>query len=374
MSRPRPRALAISFVATSFGFGPVSKAVSIARSLHRTSPDAHTTFYGDGVAFDFATRSDAFDEVVRCDVDAAEPLERLCPVLRRADAVVSVLNTDLLLRWRAVDPPLHYVDSLDWMWPAPVAGLDVVTGHFVQDYLLRPDADRGNATVVPPITPVRAEDGPRSGLLVNLSGLSNPLSDGSCYPRYARVTLDALLPAARERYGTIWVCCNARLAAELRQHYPDVPIDHLPHDEFLARMATAERVLTSPGITTTVEAVALGTPLGFLLPQNYSQALILQRYQGLVPDEIAMRLDRFGPQYRVAPGLAEADGVARVLGHLTELLWHRRDALHQAMRDLVASRADPLPALRGLASGWERPGQDVVAEHVLASIAATVPS
>ena len=57
----------------------------------------------------------------------------------------------------------------------------------------------------------------------------------------------------------------------------DVALVTAAPDEARERMAGAAIVLTSPGLTATLECFADGTPTWFLPPQNYSQWCILRR-------------------------------------------------------------------------------------------------
>lgn len=55
-----------AFVATSFGFGPVSKAVSIALEMKVQAPDFETHYFGSGIGYDYAQKSNAFESVNKC--------------------------------------------------------------------------------------------------------------------------------------------------------------------------------------------------------------------------------------------------------------------------------------------------------------------
>src|ERR1043166_2074663 len=107
-----------AFVATSFGFGPVSKAASIALELKHQAPQMERHFFGAGISFDYARKSGAFDVLTNIDADNPEQLVGLLPTLMSYTAVFSVLNLDILPLWNDSYPPLHFVDSLAWMWPS----------------------------------------------------------------------------------------------------------------------------------------------------------------------------------------------------------------------------------------------------------------
>jgi hypothetical protein len=62
------RYLSIAQFATSFGFGPVSKAVAVANQIRRIEPEAYPAYFGSGSEFEFAKTADVFDEVVAINV------------------------------------------------------------------------------------------------------------------------------------------------------------------------------------------------------------------------------------------------------------------------------------------------------------------
>src|SRR5579863_2058545 len=317
----------IAILSTSFGFGPVSKAITIGRTFRQRHADVEICFFGSGIAMDFAVRSGSIDRIINVDVDRIEALSELLPTLREYSAVISVLNLDILPLWRkGIDPPLFLVDSLAWMWNQPPVGLGNVEAYFIQDYLL--DGVRTEMTGEVPIPPIDAtwdlpKQAPKTHLLVNLSGCHNPLVNGQLYHRYAEVLVKGVVEVSRRRFPEVIICCNAQLAIWIRSWLGDLSgfrIAHLPHDEFLRLMAQAACFVTSPGITTTVEAISLRVFPRFLLPQNYSQALIAQKYDDHSPSIPGMPLHRFGERYRIPLGLPESVGVARVIDSVDSIL------------------------------------------------------
>jgi hypothetical protein len=381
------RPAGIAFLSTAFGFGPVSKAASIARALKDVAPHTRCHFFGAGIDHDFASAAQAFDRLYKIDVDNREMLADLVPHLAGYDAVISLMNMDLLPLWRG-DAPLYLVDSLAWMWPQLPAGIGNVERYFVQDYLLGDDrlaqwqAQAPVELVAPiessiqaqPLT-TRGSEASSRRLLVNLSGCANPLGRGGLYDAYAQELIVAIATAAGTRFDAIQVCCNARLAERLRPLLGAdgrVRVDHVPHHDFLDLLVGSTLVLTTPGITTTLEALALGTPLRFLLPHNYSQALISERYRTLLGDRGNMAFSRFGADFVVPPGLAEDEGVARTLANLERILRTRADDLRTMVHDLVEGHGGDIDtALRGnIRRRWILPGQHTIAAAVLAGVTA----
>jgi hypothetical protein len=380
LPRPRhPRRTAYALLATSFGFGPVSKAVTIARELAARAPDAELHFFGGRIDHDFAVDAGAFDRVFRIDVDDSAQLRELVPHLMRYRAVISVLNLELPTLWHRNGTPLHVVDSLAWMWPAPPAGLHNVDSYFVQRYML--PAARAEEwerctplKVVPPIDrvadrvtafpPRRAEQ-----VLVNLAGCANPFGYDGLYERYALAIADAVLAEADD-FREIVFATNARLAAAIADRASGdarVRAAQFAHDEFLGLLASAGLVLSAPGITTTIEAMRCDAPLAFLPPQNYSQAMLSERYRGWLGDAVTMALSRFDQGFALPAELPEAEGVARTVQALARVLEGPPEVLRGAVAR--ALRADARGTVATLRARQPEPaaatGQAVIAERIL---------
>jgi hypothetical protein len=366
----------IAILSTSFGFGPVSKAATVAKAFHRLLPGIDIVFFGAGIALEFAARSGSFDRLVEVDVDRSEIISGLLPLFRQFSAVISVLNLNILPLWcKGVDPPLFLVDSLAWMWNEPPLGLNSAECYFTQDYLL--EGNHATVAIEMRIPPIDASwelsrSQSKTHLLVNLSGCHNPLVDGQLYRRYAEVIVDGLVDLCAYRSSDVVVCCNAQLAKWLRNklvNSADFRIDLLPPDEFLQTLSQAAIFVTSPGITTTVEVTSLGVCPRFLLPQNYSQALIAQKYDDDIPSHPGMPLHRFGAEYRIEVGLPESIGVERVLHSISRIL-EKPKAVVSALEHIMKAPDSDVSALRRyIRDAWDRPGQDIIVSRVAASIA-----
>ncbi|MFJ3219251.1 hydroxymethylcytosylglucuronate/cytosylglucuronate synthase [Kitasatospora sp. NPDC086801] len=207
----------------------------------------------------------------------------------RVRAALVVLDGRLAKALRSCGVPVVFVDSLPFLWtdgdrddlpldadvycaqrcvelPPECAGVlaDVHRLRWV-------DAVIANGTATGRATPARP---PRRALL-NLGGLRAPhLTDWSGYPRI-------VLPAALEAltaYGVDEVHIAGNLPAALTGRLVDAcstpartTAGALTHEEFLDRLGTCDLLLTSPGLTTLLEAGQLGVPTVCLPPQNLSQ-------------------------------------------------------------------------------------------------------
>ena len=378
-----------AFLSTAFGFGPVSKAVTIASRLRERRPDIETHFFGKGIDRDFALKANAFDRVFSIDVDCPQVLRDLVPQLKTYEHVVSVLNLTLLSYWGDDLPPLHLVDSLAWMWPRLPPGIEKVRTYFVQEYLVETNrlGQWSDETRLRSVGPITLANGERLGspqvdsslLLVNFSGCANPFSDGEIYSRYVRLLSEVIVHAARDRYSKVVMCCREELLRHIdRSGAPgvDVMVGHFSPAEFREFLAGARLVVTAPGITTTLEAIALDKPLRFLLPQNYSQALISETYRKVLPESCSMAFSRFGPQFLLGGNMDERVGIQLCMQYLDEILTRHESEVHRMLNELFTDDSiDTVQLLRMSAMGGShRPGQDEILDELLQFDERTPPS
>jgi hypothetical protein len=367
-------------VATSFGFGPVSKAVSIALEIKAQAPELETHYFGSGISYDYAQKSKAFDTLINVDVDRRDTLVALLPQLNSYGAVFSVLNLDILTVWRSDLPPLYFVDSLAWMWSSLPAGIANVTTYFVQDYLVPPERIQEWAAACPLVlvAPIESASNTRldvpperrNQLLINFSGCSNPFAPPDLYEKYALVLASSIMAAAGQRFEGLIFCCNEKLADHLRKNLgaaPFVQVGHYAHEEFLRLLVSSALVLSAPGISSTLEALATQTPIGFLLPQNDSQALMSERYRLLLGEESCMAFSRFGAEFCFPPFLQEPESVALALTLLQRILSTREPEIRSMIRGLMS-----LPPSYSIArlqnniiNQWNSSGQRSIVSHFL---------
>jgi len=378
-----PRKPSCAFLTTGFGFGPVSKAVTIAEEIRRSAPEVSLHYFGARIDYDYAIKSAVFDRIFRIDVDDNDTLQELVPLLQQYDGVIDVLNLDLLTQWAPDNVPLYFVDSLSWMWPTTLLGISNARVYFVQNYLMQADRlarTKSSTTIkaIPPIikSPGASESKPArklGSLLVNFSGSFNPFIEEEIYERYVDVLSEAVLDSVGDKFNDIIFACNARLAERLHDRLGKCELirtGHYGHDDFLQLMATSELVLSTPGITTTLEALSSGSPLRYLLPQNYSQALISEKYSTMLGERMTMAFSRFGSQFVVQNDLPEQEGVQLVSSYLRTILTDHRDSIISMISDLLS-----IPPTQGvlqfqsdMRNEFLRSGQRVIADYCLNDI------
>ena len=384
-----PRGATLGFCCTSFGFGPVSKLGAIAGACRARDPHCKLRFVGSNVAKNFAQSACLFDEIVDIDTDQHPGLA--IQELLSCDVVVNCLNFEMLRMWPIRMPPMVFVDSLAWIWPESMEELIRAEAYLVQDFLLNsPGSSESwsslpNVMVVPPIVSSTSVSTDRSRrkvqpgrVLVNIAGCRNPILDKNYYSTYADAVISSLAAIARQGgdlladsdLKTVVISGNAEvLPGPNTIHWPEhvsCKMQFLEHSEFIQELSICEIFLTSPGLTATLEAVALGVPLRFLPPQNYSQFLILKKYQesGL---NVGRWLTSIGSSCLANGPISEEKAVRFIASELDQYFARPHKALmhdlEEALKAMVPASA--LADLRSQTSGWD--GSSAVTD-ILSSI------
>ncbi len=350
----------VAFVATAFGFGPTAKAVAIAQEYRRRCPNSIIDFFGAGIDYDFAMCSQKFDRVIRLDVDQPSAVDDLVQHCDLYDDVISIMNFRVAQKWNSKKTRLHIVDSLAWLWPTAPSGIENASHYFVQRYLVdehRLSEWRQNLPVIP-VGPICRQLPPENNmaiidnrtLLVNFSGCANPLIDEAVYKEYAITLTRWIAIEAPCLYDKIIVCVQRRIAEDIRREveFPcAAEVGHLSPNDFTRWLSSADCILTSPGITTTLELLVIGKRPSFLLAQNYSQALLNERNLKLYPDQLSMAFSLIGSEFAVPEGLPEEEGVRLVVKLIKLALRDKEDWLRLRIRKMLETSSESEPVSMG---------------------------
>lgn len=320
-----------------FGYGPASKLIAIARCLRGR---VRLVFVGRGVALELIRRvPDVFDEIV--------PLAPSDPAARAhfvaADGVLSLMDRDAGAAAGAADKPLFVLDSLLWMRAGIPAAFLRARRYWAQAFpgLSAEDHQPRPQVIGPLLGPATPPGEPRDGLVVHLGGSAAPDDRRAVYRRYARWALGGVVEAGLvERFGRVLVLGGETALSGLEGVCEDsrIQLSGVTPDEARARMAQARAVLTSPGLTATLECFRAGVPTWFLPPQNYSQWLILTtlRTRGLCESAFHWEDLPGVPALRRGMEVSEHAPIVRAtlerLSHAERLSGHLVDSLREVGR------------------------------------------
>ncbi|GAA4803508.1 hydroxymethylcytosylglucuronate/cytosylglucuronate synthase [Streptomyces ziwulingensis] len=222
-----------------------------------------------------------------------------------------------------------------------------------------------------------ASDAPWRSALVSLGGLRSPtLTDWTCYPSLVvPATLGALAAAGVRE---VHVAGNLPAGFTVDADHPpgvDVTYGSLPHETFLERLADTDVLLTSPGLTTLLEAGARGRPTVCLPPQNLSQIFNGRHHSHAVGTDVRVRWpqevfseadvlrDRTGPEDTALRVIYGGIAAAAAGPDAHRVRADVRDAIRAALRDARAGAR-----WTGLTDAVGRHGARQVADRLLALV------
>jgi hypothetical protein len=330
----------VAFITTNFGFGPVSKTNYIMKALREKSPQSIIDFFGSGVARDFVLNNSPINNVYTW--ESEDGIAALDEVIKNYDFVVDVMEMDILPNWKKEYPPLILVDSLNWMWDEIPKGIENASKYFIQDFLLdhkNIDESVVDTHIVNPITVIdhsvyKEED----WMLVNYSGMCNPFTSPDFFSLYTRTLTKIIIENFSNKFEKIVFTTNLQLIDELQtefSQYSNIYFEYLSHDEFIKLMKKSRIVLTTPGITATLEGKMLGKRMGYLLPSNYSQVLLSEKYYDMNPSCKAMKFTAFDPSFAIPEELPESIAVPMVNEVVQKILREYNSQIEEMVKDIV---------------------------------------
>jgi hypothetical protein len=285
-----------------FGFGPTSTLLSIAAALKSS---ATVEFCGTGTAFTFAQQnSSIFAKVTETAAFAAEDL-------RDFDLVISVMDPVAVFEARRANVPVLLIDAIPWFWDwrARLCEADHVQGRTAQQLLssvcsedilalaetkphdlmiyayewadavatqgqadlrlLSSAARTHTSTVGAILNPAKQRTGTGTGpAVVSLSGTLSPINGHESARRYVDV-VSHLIEASMDSSALLFTGHPYSVSMLKDRGYR---AEFLDSATMSAHISRAPFLLAPAGMTTTLEAVRSGTPIGFLPEWNGSQA------------------------------------------------------------------------------------------------------
>lgn len=272
------------------GWGSAGKLCAIMRSCRRVRPGQRFVILGTKLG-----RTVLSGEPIEAwYTDSPEDCSELRELLDRHDVAAGLVVLDP----RAADIletagcPTVFVDSLPYLWTEADSLPFDVTAYCAQMCPALPQpawaplrriarlhwVEGINATVPP-----RPRD--RQLAVLNVGGLHSPANPAG-NPNYLRLVLEPALRACEATgFRTVHLCGNIR-PSDLQSVMDDlsltVRVITLPQGDFLKLLAETGLLMTSPGLTTLLEASAHRTPTVCLPAQNLSQIFNGDRFAASV--------------------------------------------------------------------------------------------
>jgi oxygen-independent coproporphyrinogen III oxidase len=261
-----------------FGYGPAAKLLVIARMLRAAG--VRTVFIGHGISHELAAGCDSFQEVIHARPGDPHASKRIA----LSDGLFSVMERDFASIALELSKPLYVADSLHWMRHSVPEPFGQAERYWVQNFGLAHAKPQTGVVVGPIVQPLHsAPERSRHRLVINLGGCEPPFGPISEDWSYCDFVMHGLLQSdlLTSFKGDAIMLVGNRARAHLKTKFPDsrIQVRSVSHDSALALLGTASRVLTSPGLTASLECFQYAVPTYFLPPQNYSQWQILNHFR-----------------------------------------------------------------------------------------------
>jgi len=280
--------------AAPFGFGPISKLLSIAKILRKKYSLVLLAF---GPSLELAQNSGLFDKIIKCNTDNLKGIKSLESVFNGKCFFLNVMNFKSLKFAKKNGVPYAVVDSLFYMWDKiPSVALNA-NFYFIQSFLnkkarLNYQKKIKNLVLVNPILDIEKKGRKKKNqLVINFGGVEAPDASFEEKQIYPKLAIEMLMPFLKNQktFSSILITGNKATVSFISKQAPKkIKCKSLTHEKFIKELKKSKLLLTSPGLTVSLEAFYLGIPTIFLLPQNHSQFfnLIKMRKQGLAKHSI----------------------------------------------------------------------------------------
>ncbi len=355
----------LGLYAIPFGFGPVSKAVAIAKAISKEM-DVHWVLLGQGISLEFMKREGMDAEIVQMPSSINQE-SVLTSVRDKIDGAVVLMDNEWAAKL-APHIPVFFADSLGFMWSKndfeQFPGMQKIQKYYVQDlfgaYSHMSSLGLGKLAPVPPIidTEVDAEFNDPGRVIVHMGGLLNPMN-----PKTTEVYLkgaEKILKRLQLEDPLLLMSEAARFAFPGTVSGMDA--QSLSHPKAMSVISTAAHVFSSPGLTTLLEMAKFSVACSPMPPQNYSQVLNIHNMVSTYGKDLHDVWHMLDKAYeKVYAGMPEEEGVRAVTELNAERLTNERflGAFAELSAD-AKKKAGKLP--QGLVA--KRSGAQIIAEDV----------
>jgi len=302
-------AVRIGLFAEAFGFGPVSKVCTLAKACQSAFP-CELIAFGDSITNEYFKR-EGVKNIVEVSLEDVKKHEKIKDICQSFDLAIVGIQPE----WAGeiqLYRPVVYLDSLGFMWNEnyfrQYPKLRNVEAFIAQDIFdsvlnLRGKGIKNIYTVGPLISLPLVEEPKSYPPVIHMGGLVNIFNrdDGKIYGRFISSLLADKVDEA---------ICSQTVSVALNNENTNIRFSSLTNHETIARFSGTKVLYTSPGLTGLLEAAAVDANVIPLPPQNYSQALIVERISTMMKcDSVWSFLKE---HYPVEGKMNEEEGVALV--------------------------------------------------------------
>lgn len=299
----------IVFDAEPFCFGPISTTLNIVRELKKLllkENNIRFILLGKLTTVQLSKTTNLFDEVIDCNTTDFFDFKKHKDLLK--NALMFVCNTNIkgiqFYHDLNIDVPSIFVDTLFWMWDKIEIDYKKLTAYYIQDFIgineqmkrlnLSPEYFKITGPII--VTDQIPTQEKKNEILINFGGIENIYNKSGYYiEQLSDLILDVLSRNNLYSEYKITICGGGDEIKKLKEHINDenICIGTLSPEDFINKLRVCKHFLSLPGLTSFYESIYFQSHTFFLLPQNYSQYLQLEKYKNFFKNISGLNWNNF---------------------------------------------------------------------------------
>jgi len=265
----------IIFISNPFGFGPTGKLYPIMQEMHKRL-DCELIYFTGSLSSQIIKAD--YLKYVQVDERSEEDIFNKLKDFPNA-VVISSLNRFAVKASKRLNIPCAFIDGLSWLWdsiPEDFLSADI---YYALNFIGVDDKVKNYSQIKKVSYILDVEDLSQKEVredftLIHIGGFENPLYI-SFENNYLNLLIEFLQNIENQSKYIVVGGANAVQFVSERVDKKNFAFKTSGKAEFQKLLKTCKHLITTSGLTTTLEAFYAQTPVSFLLPSNLSQYKIL---------------------------------------------------------------------------------------------------
>lgn len=254
-----------------FGYGPTGILIPVLKELAARTKDVRIIFAGSGICLEILSGL-AIETVV---LDERSE-EEICAYLKTISNayIIGSQNRFCIRAAKKLKMPCAFIDVLAWFWN------EIPSDHFLADEIfwinfpgIESRLNREAVHIVSSIITTYPSLQKNKKLIIHIGGAKYPLMD---HPplHYFNLLIKALNNlSVADHFDSVLLVAGSEAIAYMKPQISNhnVTLATLPKEDFIHESSHASHMLTTAGVSSTLESFSMDIPTSFLLPLNLSQ-------------------------------------------------------------------------------------------------------
>ncbi len=255
-----------------FGYGPTGVAVPVVEYFLHSLKIDEVIFAGSSLCLEILKGSKV--NTVEVDERNEVEIERFLKKIDNAHVIGSQNRFSIKVA-KKLSIPSAFIDVLAWFWktlPAEHLMADEIFWLKFPDIENKIPNNQTNIHIVSSVITTGPEVKKQNLLVVHVGGAKYPLIKSIPYAYLSLLSKGLNALAELRMYNKILVVGGSEAAAYLRSKIsnPSITVTSLSNGDFIRELEKSSHILTTAGVSSTLESFSAKTPTSFLLPINLS--------------------------------------------------------------------------------------------------------